>query len=109
MIKSILAVIAAAVCAGAIVEFIAEPPPAVAAGTAPAAQSRGTSIADSEKPAVVAVVRIAESQKAICAQGWPYYEPTCLRDGRQSDGKARAVRLITADGSVAGRTWQAPR
>ncbi len=107
MIKKILAIISAAACAGAIIEFIPEAAPAVAAGVSTA--SHGTSVSDRAKPAVLDATRIPERRKAICAQAWPYYEPTCLRDGRQSDGKARAVRLITADGSVAGRTWQAPR
>jgi hypothetical protein len=29
-----------------------------------------------------------------CVQSWPYYERSCLRDGRAQDGNARAVRLI---------------
>jgi hypothetical protein len=37
-----------------------------------------------------------------CLQSWPYYERSCLRDGRQQDGNTRAVRLI-ATGSPASR------
>lgn len=106
MISKILAIVAAAVCAGAIVEFAPEPAPAVAAGAA-AATPTDASIADSDKPATIAAMRIAESRKAVCSQAWPYYEPVCLHDNRQSDGKARAVRLIIANGSV-GRISQAP-
>jgi hypothetical protein len=109
MIKKILAVVAAAVCAGAIVGFVPEPAPAVAAGTSQAARSQGTSMLDSNKPAVVAAARVPEIRKAVCTQGWPYYEQSCLHDGRRSDGKARVVRVVTASHSVAGRTSQSRR
>ena len=109
MIKNILAVVAAAVCAGAIVEFIPEPPPAVAAGTAPAAQSQGTSISDSNKPWVVAAARLPDIRGAVCARAWPYYEPACLHDGRRSDGKVRVVRVIITDRSLTDRTLQTQR
>ncbi len=109
MIKKILAIVAAAVCAGAIVEFIPELAPAVAAGASQAAHSQGTSISDSSKPAVAAVAGIPEIREAVCTQGWPYYEPGCLHDGRRSDGRARVVRVIIADRSVAGGTLQARR
>ncbi len=109
MISKILAIVAAAVCAGAIVGLIPEPTPAVAAGSSSSVQSRGTAIPDSNKSAVVAAVRIAESRNAACSHGWPYYAPVCLHDNRRPDGKARIVRLVTADRSVAARTLQAPR
>jgi hypothetical protein len=109
MIKNIMAIVAAAVCAGAMVEFIREPAPADAAGALPAARSHETIISASNKPAVFAAVRIAESGKAVCSQGWPYYEPPCLHDGRRADGKMRAVRVIITDRSVAGATSQTRR
>ena len=109
MIKKILAVISAAVCAGAIAEFIPEAAPAVAAGVSAAAQSHGTSVSDRAKPAVLDAARIAERRKAVCAQAWPYYEPTCLHDDQRSDGTVRVVRVIVADGSVTERTSQTRR
>ena len=109
MISKILAIVAAAVCAGAIVEFVPEPPPAVAAGTTPAAQSQGMSISDSNKPWVAAAARLSDIRGAVCSQGWPYYEPACLRDGRRSDGKVRVVRVIVTDRSVTGHTLQTRR
>ena len=109
MIKKILAIVAAAACAGAIIEFIPEAAPAVAAGVSTAAQSHGTSVSDRAKPAVLDAARIAERRKAVCAQAWPYYEPACLRDDRRSDGKVRVVRVIVADGSVTERTSQTRR
>jgi hypothetical protein len=81
MIKNILAIAAAAVCAGAIVGFIPAPAPAIAAGTPQAVQS----------------------------QGWPYYDPSCLHDSRRPDGKARAVRVVTVNHAIAGRTSQTRR
>ena len=107
MIKKILAIISAAACAGAIIEFIPEAAPAVAAGVSTA--SHGTSVSDRAKPAVLDATRIPERRKAICAQAWPYYEPSCLRDGRRADGKMRVVRVIITDRSVAGSTLQTRR
>jgi len=31
------------------------------------------------------------------ANGWPYFESTCLRDRRAGDGKARQVRVVAVD------------
>ncbi len=104
MIRKILAIIAAALCAGAIVEFISESTPADAAGVSAAAQSNGTSISDSNKPWVVAAARLPDIRGAVCTQAWPYYEPTCLRDGRRTDGKMRVVRVIAADRLVKDTT-----
>jgi hypothetical protein len=42
----------------------------------------------------------AAPETAGCLQGWPYYEHSCLRDGRQLDGNARTVRLIATGGSA---------
>jgi len=106
MIKKILAIIAAAACAGAIIEFIPEAAPAVAAGVSTAAQSHGTSVSDGAKRAVLDAARLADRREAVCARAWPYYEPACLHDYRRSDGKVRVVRVIVADSSVAGRTLQ---
>jgi hypothetical protein len=30
-------------------------------------------------------------------RAWPYYGANCLRDGTQTAGQARAVRLVTTD------------
>jgi hypothetical protein len=109
MIKKILAIVAAAFCAGAIVGFIPQPAPAVAAGTPHAVQSQTTSIPDSNTTAVATAARVPEIGKPLCMQGWPYYEQSCLHDGRRADGKARAVRVVTAAHSVAGRTSQPRR
>jgi hypothetical protein len=106
MIKKILAVISAAVCAGAIVEFTPESAPAGAVGALPVARSQETIISASKKPAVFAAVRIAESRKTVCSQGWPYYEPPCLHDGRRTEGKMRVVRVIITDRPVVGHTSQ---
>jgi hypothetical protein len=106
VIKKILAIFAAAVCAGAIIEFIPESVPAVAAGVALAAPSHATSIPDRAKPAVPDAARIAEHGRAICSQVWPYYEPACWHDDRRSDGTIRVVRVIVADRSVTDRSLQ---
>ena len=108
MIKKILAIVAAAACGAVIVGFIPPPAPAVAAGTSQAVPPHATSISDSSSPAIGAAVRIPEIRKSVCTQAWPYYEPSCLHDGR-SDGKARVVRVVTADRAVVGRSSQTRR
>ena len=109
MIKKILAVVVAAVWDGAIVGIIPQPDPADAAVTSQAARSQVTGIADSNRPAAIAAVRVPEIGKPLCTQGWPYYEQSCLRDGRRPDGKARVVRVVTPNHSNAGRTPQTRR
>jgi len=42
----------------------------------------------------------AAPETAGCLQSWPYYERSCLRDGRQHDGNARTVRLIATGGAA---------
>ena len=50
----------------------------------------------------VQTVSEATPETAGCLQTWPYYERSCLHDGRQQDRNGRAVRLI-ATGSSAPR------
>jgi hypothetical protein len=71
MLKTVLAIVAAAACAGAIVGFVPEPSPADAASALD-----------------------ADGGTAGCDRPWPYYERTCLRDSRKHGGNARAVRVI---------------
>ena len=42
----------------------------------------------------------AAPETAGCLQTWPYYERSCLHDGRQQDGNGHAVRLITTGSSA---------
>jgi hypothetical protein len=78
ILKTVLAIVAAAACAGAIVGFVPEPSPADAASAS-----------------------AADDDSASCAQPWPYYERACLRDSRKPDGNARAVRVITIANQIA--------
>jgi hypothetical protein len=71
MLKTVLAIVAAAVCAGAIIGFVPEPSPADAASAS-----------------------VADGGIAGCAQPWPYYERACLRDNSKRSGNTRAVRVI---------------
>jgi hypothetical protein len=82
----IIAIVAAAACAAVIVGLIPEPEPAAAAITNAAANDGDTADA-----------------KASCFQNWPYYERSCLHDGRQEDGNARAVRVIAINQHAAHR------
>lgn len=46
------------------------------------------------------VAKAAPEAGVSCVQSWPYYEHSCLHDGRQHDGNARTVRLITPGGAA---------
>jgi hypothetical protein len=87
MIKGLFVVIAAAVCAAVFVGFVPPPAPAVAA-----AQSSDRSAHDGSGAAAAA--GIGEINSAGCAQVWPYYEQSCLRDTRSQNSGARLVRVI---------------
>jgi len=86
MIKLILAIAAAAACAGIVVlapEF--GPKSAMAA-----VQSR-------ESGALTQRVVIAKEQPQSdsgCSQHWPYYEQSCLRGARLPNGAERVVHVI---------------
>src|SRR5579872_624787 len=98
MLKGILAVIAAAIGAAVIVGVV---PPPERASAAPAASSQSAAI-----PVIAAIqateitAPVAAIASGSCAQAWPYYEASCLRDGRRPNGAARAVRVIPADQSI---------
>ena len=40
---------------------------------------------------------VAQDRKGACAESWPYYEPSCLHDGRQPGGRVRTVRIVSAE------------
>jgi hypothetical protein len=115
MIKKIAAIIAAAACAGVIVTLVPGFAPEVAAGTSQAVDQSAPSSVTVIRPAEEAVpsaedIRNAVEQnirngsrdrKIVCAQSWPYYDHSCLRDSRKADGNARTVRVIAADRSAA--------
>jgi len=95
-LRSVLAVVAAAVCAAVLVGFVPEPTSAVAAGTSEPQLTVG-----SISEPVMLVVAPVDDARSSCTQGWPYYEPSCLHDNRQPNGKARVVRVIPANHPVA--------
>jgi hypothetical protein len=86
MLKTVLAIVAAGACAGAIVGFVPEPSPADAASAS-----------------------VADGGTAGCAQPWPYYERACLRDSYKHSGIARAVRVITIANQAIPNTPQKRR
>lgn len=87
MLKGLSAITAAAVCAGLIVGFIPEPEPAAAAATARLnPRTEQINAAPTSAPVVAAT--------AACTQTWPYYEQSCLRDGRQAGRGTPTARVI---------------
>ena len=89
MTKSGLAIAAAAACAGIIVLASESAPKNARAAT----QSSEALAATSEN----VVAQEMRQSDLGCARHWPYYEQTCLRDARLSNGVERAVRVITID------------
>jgi hypothetical protein len=110
MIKKITAIIAAAACAGVIVTLVPGFAPEVAAGATQAIEPSAPRSVTVSRPAEEAVpsaedIRNAVEQnirngsrtpKIVCAQSWPYYEHSCLRDSRKAEGNTRTVRVIAA-------------
>jgi hypothetical protein len=86
MLKGLSAILAAAVCAGIVVGFVPQPEPAAAAATPRPAPREQSNVAIDSAP-VVAVA-------SACTQTWPYYEQSCLRDGRQAGRTAPTARII---------------
>jgi hypothetical protein len=84
MFKSILAIAAAAACAG----IVAVAPPLVNAMAATQSESGAPT-----QGAVVA----EQHPDGSCLQHWPYYERSCLRDARLPSGSERVVRVIAVD------------
>jgi hypothetical protein len=129
MIKMIVAVITAAACAGLIVTFVPGFAPESAAGATQSAAHSEPSTAAVETEVVEVIPTAADiraatdirraveqnsrngslNPKIVCEYTWPYYEPSCLRDGRAATGGTRVVRVIITDRSASGRTAPARR
>jgi hypothetical protein len=127
MFKMIAAVIAAAACAG-VIAFLPGFTPGLAAGAtqsaAPSTLSSPTinenavevvptsdmrTATDSRQPTEQNLRHGSRNPKVVCVQSWPYYEQSCLRDGRAAPGNPRVVRVIVADRSAASRAALARR
>jgi hypothetical protein len=77
MLKTVLVIVVAAACAGAIVGFVPAPSPADAASA-----------------------RVADASNGACTQPWPYYERACLRDSRKRSGNAVRVIALANQGAA---------
>jgi hypothetical protein len=105
MIGKVTAIVAAAAGAGLIVTVlpgsgpdatdgatqVAELKVAAVASDAPTALTTPPPAAATDEPALITATRPA------CERSWPYYEPTCLHDARNSDGTARPVRIVVPE------------
>jgi hypothetical protein len=86
MLKTVLVIVVAAACAGAIGGFVPAPSPADAASA-----------------------RAADGGSTGCTQPWPYYERACLGDSRKRSSNAHAVRVIALANPGAPHTPQTRR
>jgi len=83
MLKTIYAIAAAAIVAGAFVAFLSLAMQVQANAHVPDAKGDRAD---------------ARPLAADCSQrAWPYFEAACLRDTRNPYGQARSVRIITAN------------
>jgi hypothetical protein len=99
MVKSIIAVGAAAVIAAMLVGFVPPPEPASAAGDTDVPSLAIATVGAAPIPAASAQI------DTNCTQAWPYYEQSCLHN----NAKTRVVRVISEDKSVANRALRARR
>jgi hypothetical protein len=83
MLKTIYAVVCAAIVAGAFVTALSIADQVDARGSAPGAKADR---ADARPLGT-----------ACSANGWPYFEASCLRDTRNSFGQAREARIVSPD------------
>lgn len=80
MLKTVSAIAAAALLAGAAMLLPALMPEAAAVAPVPAAKSDRADV------------------PASCErQGWPYYEANCLRDDNRNAGRVPQVRIVSTD------------
>jgi len=83
MLRTVYAIAAAAIVAGAFVAILSLSAQVEAHGSAPGAKADR---ADTRPLA------------RDCSQNaWPYFEATCLRDMRNSFGQVRSVRFVSTD------------
>jgi hypothetical protein len=98
MVKSTIAIIAAAGIAGAVVALVPPPRSAIAAS-----EIDFPSLAVATVAAAPIPVASAQADVGSCTRAWPYYEQSCLHNSRPSNSTAHIVRVIADDGSVANR------
>ena len=82
--KSMLALVTAAVIAGVFVGLVPPPPPAAAKSAA----------AVNEDVADRGAIASSPARPGRCTQAWPYYEQACLHDGREPNSATRAARVV---------------
>ena len=89
MLKTVYAIAAAAIVAGAFVAFLSLAMQVEANAHVPGAKGDRADI----RPLA-----------GDCSQrAWPYFEAGCLRDARNPDGAARRVRIVSTDRLNSGR------
>jgi hypothetical protein len=98
MVKSIIAISAAAVIAAIVIGLIPPPESAAAKSDANVPSLAIASVGAAPIPAASAQVDNS------CTRAWPYYEQSCLQNA-----KTRVVRVITDDKSAANRALRASR
>jgi hypothetical protein len=91
MIKSLLAIAAAAACAGIVVLA-----PEFASKSAMAA-TQSDELSTPMQGNGNLVAKMKPQSDLGCTQHWPYYEQSCLRDVRLSNEFGRVVRVIVID------------
>jgi|ERR1700683_1832660 hypothetical protein len=102
MKKSLMAIVFAAGCAAVFVGIL--PPPAPAAAAIQNSKHDVIAAGKTETPAA----RAAEHRTG-CAEAWPYYEASCLRNARVHEGVSTTVRVVSVDTPAKVRIQTAQR
>jgi hypothetical protein len=115
MIEKTAAIVTAAVCACFIAGSLPSLAPEVAASAieqnrhavSELAKSGPANMWSPTAPAVQMVLDAGRHDRKIaCAESWPYYETSCLRDERQTSGNVRNIRIIHTERAAPVPTWQ---
>jgi hypothetical protein len=116
MVKMIAVVVTASTCAGVIVTTVPVITPEVAVSTTQRVEqstltvrvvpttSNLRSVDEINRPVEQDLAGGDWDQQIVCQQSWPYYERSCLHDGRTAAGGLPVVRIIVTNQSAAGKT-----
>jgi hypothetical protein len=102
MKKSLMAVAFATGCAAVFVGIL--PPPVPAAAAMQNSKHDVIAAGKTQMPAP----RAAEHRTG-CAEAWPYYEASCLREARVREGVSTTVRVVSVDKPAQVRIQTAQR
>jgi len=97
MLKSLLAVLAAAIGAVIIIGLTPEPPAAASVVVNAQSDQDASNAASSDRAARSGRADEGRLTTRPCMRAWPYYEQSCLRDRARPQNLVHAARIIPLD------------